>query len=143
MSSGLNLISFEKAVASLGASLQVLDDPIWVQEQSEVVYQTMLSGVVKNFEFVYELSVKMIRRQLETESLDPSEIDHDNFRTILRTAAEKGLIGDVTAWFRYRDLRNRTSHTYDHDKAIVVYEESHAFLEDAKALLAALRARNG
>jgi nucleotidyltransferase substrate binding protein (TIGR01987 family) len=58
-------------------------------------------------------------------------------------AGEKGLVADVEAWFRYRRMRNLTSHTYDRDKAREVYHDTLAFFGDAKALLAGLEARNG
>ena len=61
---------------------------------------------------------------------------------MLRVAAEKGLIADVEAWFRYRKMRNITAHTYDHDKALQVYQGTLLFITDARALLAQLEARN-
>ena len=64
-----------------------------------------------------ELSIKMIRRQIEIESSSPNEVDEGNFHEVLRVAGEKALIADVGAWFRYRKMRNMTAHTYDHEKA--------------------------
>ena len=55
-----------------------------------------------------------------------------------RSAAEKGLITDVSVWFGYRQMRNITAHTYDHQKAQQVYEGTQAFMLDARLLLARL-----
>ena len=44
---------------------------------------------------------------------------------LLRVGAEQGLVGDVKAWWVYRDKRNLTTHTYN--------------AADATELLAALR----
>ncbi len=78
---------------------------------------TLLAGVIQNFEFVYELSVKMLRRELERGSDTPGEIDAANFRDMLRIAAERGLIDNIEAWFGYRQMRNLSAHTYDQTKA--------------------------
>jgi nucleotidyltransferase substrate binding protein (TIGR01987 family) len=57
-------------------------------------------------------------------------------------AAEKGLIADVEAWLKYRKMRNITAHTYDHEKAQQVYQDTLIFIGDARALLRKLEARN-
>lgn len=102
----------------------------------------MIAGVIQNFEFVYGLCIKMLRRQLEIEAAAPAETDFLSFRNMIRTAAEKGLLSNVQAWFDYRDLRNKTSHTYDHATAMEVYKGTRAFLENARKLINALTARD-
>jgi nucleotidyltransferase substrate binding protein (TIGR01987 family) len=85
----------------------------------------------------------MIRRRIEIDSASPAETDGLSFKDILRIAGEKGLVADVEAWFRYRRMRNLTSHTYDRDKAREVYHDTPTFIGDARSLLAALDVRNG
>ncbi len=80
------------------------------------IQNTLIAGVIQNFEFVYEISTKMIKRQIEIESASPEEVDESNFRNVLRIAAENGLIADVEAWFGYRLMRNITAHTFHHKK---------------------------
>jgi nucleotidyltransferase substrate binding protein (TIGR01987 family) len=138
----LDLQALKDAVASLGDGLEVVSDPVWFNQQSDKVRNTLISGVIKNFEFVYEIGIKMVRRQIELESASPTEVDESNFREVLRVAGEKGLIADVEAWFKYRKMRNITAHTYDHDKAQQVYLDTLKFIGDARALLHALEARN-
>ena len=138
----LDLQALKDAVASLGDGLEVVSDPVWFNQQSDKVRNTLISGVIKNFEFVYEISIKMVKRQIELESASPTEVDESNFREVLRVAGEKGLIADVEAWFKYRKMRNITAHTYDHDKAQQVYLDTLKFIGDARALLHALEARN-
>jgi nucleotidyltransferase substrate binding protein (TIGR01987 family) len=106
------------------------------------VRNTLIAGAIQNFEFVYELGIKMIRRQLEMEAASPNEVDEGSFRDLMRRAGEKGLIADVAAWFNYRHMRNVTAHAYDHAKAKQVYEGSLAFVKDARALLRALESRH-
>jgi nucleotidyltransferase substrate binding protein (TIGR01987 family) len=141
--SSLDLSALRSAVASLDAGLRVTGDSAWFDAQSQAVRDTLIAGVVPNFEFVYELSVRMLRRQLERASDSPDEIDKASFRDMVRTAGEKGLIADVEAWFRHRTMRNISAHTYDHEKAKAVYHGARALLNDARVLLDALEACNG
>ncbi|WP_027996447.1 nucleotidyltransferase substrate binding protein [Simplicispira psychrophila] len=138
----LDLDALRRAVASLEDGLEVVSNADWFNQQSSKVQNTLIAGVIQNFEFVYEVGFKMLRRQIELESASPSEVDESNFRDVLRVAAEKGLIADVEAWFRYRQMRNLTAHTYNHEKAQQVYQGTLLFIGDAQALLASLEARN-
>lgn len=142
MNTKLDLTALQSAIASLGEGIAVANDEKWFYMQSQAVQNTLIAGVIQNFEFVYEISIKMLRRRLELDAASPSEIDQDNFRDLLRSAAEKGLIADVEAWFDYRKMRNATAHTYDHKKAQKVYQGTMAFIADANALLRKLEARN-
>ena len=138
----LNFDSLHSALLSLENGLDVVSNVEWFTQQSDKVQNTLVAGVIQNFEIVYELGFKMLRRQIEVESASPDEVDTFNFRDVLRAGAEKGLIADVEAWLRYRQMRNITAHTYDHDKAKQVYQGTLLFLADARALLAALEARH-
>ncbi len=138
----LDLTPLRNALASLEAALDVVGDATWFDRQPEKVRNTLVAGVIQNFEFVYEIGFKMIRRQIEAEAASPEEVDESSFRDIVRVAAEKGLISDVDAWFQYRLLRNITAHTYDQAKARRVYEGTLRFVVDARELLGRLEARN-
>ena len=138
----LDLSALQNAIASLGDGLEVVSDPDWFNDQTDKVQNTLISGVVKNFEFVFEISIKMLKRMMELESSSPTEVDESSFKDLLRTAGEKGLVADVEAWFRYRKMRNITAHTYDHQKAQQVCQDTLVFIVDARALLAALERRN-
>lgn len=142
MTEKLDLSSLRDAIGSLLQSLSVVSDKDWFGAQSCAVQNTLIAGVIQNFEFVYEQSIKMLRREMEKNAASPSEVDFGSFRDLLRTAAEKGLIANVEAWFNYRKMRNITAHTYDHEKAQQVYQGTLLFIGDAKDLLARLEARN-
>jgi nucleotidyltransferase substrate binding protein (TIGR01987 family) len=138
----LNLEPLHSALLSLENGLEVVSDAEWFTQQSDKVQNTLVAGVIQNFEIVYELGFKMLRRQIEAEAASPDEVDTFNFRDVLRVGAEKGLIADVEAWLRYWQMRNITAHTYDQDKSRLVYQGTRLFLTDARALLAALEARH-
>ena len=138
----LNLSSLRDAVDSLDGGLEVVGDSAWFNHQSSKAQKILIAGVIQHFEFVYELSAKMIVRQLKAESASHEERKDINFRDVLRVAARNGLISNVEAWFHYREMRNITSHTYDKEKAQKVYQTILEFIRDAKELLRNLEARN-
>ena len=142
MTEKLDLSALTSAIASLEDGLDVVSDDKWFSHQSAKVQNTLIAGVIQNFELVYEISIKMLRRQIEAESDSPDEVDATSFRNMLRLAGEKGLIADVEAWFKYHHMHNITAHTYNQDKAKMVYAGTLIFIEDARNLLQKLEVRN-
>lgn len=142
MNKKLDFSSLRNVISSLQDALGIVADEKWFSSQNQRIQNTLIAGVVQNFEFVYELSIKMLRRQLELEADSPESIDHASYRDMLRTAAGKGLITDVEKWFDYRYLRNLTSHTYDIEKAKQVYAQTLVFIDDAVKLLQNLESRS-
>lgn len=143
MSEGvLDLSALAAAVESLAQAMAAVEDEAWMAQQRPAVRETMRAGLVQNFEFVYELGVKMMRRRVLLEASSYEAFDHHSFNDLVRTAADLGLVADPKAWFQHRKLRNITSHTYDQAKAKLVHAEAAALLRDAKALLQVLQDRN-
>lgn len=89
--------------------------------QEAIIQDTLIAGAIQKFEFVYELSIKMLKRQLKNIESNDTDIDSTEFRDILRMAAQYGLIESPEVWLDYRKMRNITSHTYDQNKAQQVY----------------------
>jgi nucleotidyltransferase substrate binding protein (TIGR01987 family) len=85
----------------------------------------------------------MLKRQLEQELPNPSEVDGFSYRHLFRIGAERGLVQDVEAWFDYRERRSITSHTYEEEKAARVFEALPAFAGHAAELLACLKESSG
>ncbi|WP_424411546.1 nucleotidyltransferase substrate binding protein [Pasteurella sp. PK-2025] len=99
-------------------------------------------GLVQRFEFTYEISHKMLKRYLERISANPEQYDGMTFQDLIRTANEYGLLlGDWSDWKQYRDMRSRTSHTYDENTAILVMNGIPKFLSEAQHLVSTLRER--
>lgn len=130
----LELSSFEKALASLIEALAEYD-----RTQSQFVKD----ACIQRFEYTYELAHKLLKRQLEAMSPNPSEIDQMSFPDMIRTGAERGLLANGwDEWRRFRDARNATSHAYNEKKANEVFERIPAFRDEAAFLLARLQERN-
>lgn len=108
--------------------------------QSYITDLQIRDGLIQRFEFTYELSHKMLKRYLEATAANPEEFDTMTFQDLIRTGNEKGLLlGDWTDWRRYRDMRSRTSHTYDEETALQVIAGIPAFLAEAVFLVQSLQ----
>lgn len=99
------------------------------------------NSVVQCFEFSYELCWKMLKRRLELDAASPDAVDAYSYREMIREAAARRLIADPLAWFRHRELRNLTAHTYDARRAQEVLAHAPALLRDGRELLAVLESR--
>lgn len=78
-------------------------------------------GLVQRFEFTYEISHKMLKRYLALTFASPAEFDAMPFGDLIRTGNEHGLLlGNWPDWKRYREMRGKTSHTYDKGVALQV-----------------------
>ena len=122
----------QKALASLNVAL---DRSRQAKQDLE-----LRDACIQRFEYTFELSIKVIKRYLEQE-MPILLIDQINYRELLRSAFEAGLIQQVEAWFLYREARNQTSHAYDEKKAQFVYDVIFSFVEQAKFLLTQLSDR--
>ncbi len=136
----LDIAPFENAFISLGNTLEKLADEQWFNAQEEIVQDTLIAGTIQKFEFVYELSIKMLKRQLKAMADFEDEIDQSDFRDVLRLSVKVGLINDIESWIKYRQMRNITSHTYDQSKAQQIYENIQNFLISAEFLVEKLKA---
>ncbi|RKZ39021.1 MAG: nucleotidyltransferase [Gammaproteobacteria bacterium] len=130
----LDLTSLEKALKSLERAIK--------RSQGVPDDEEVRDSVIQRFEYTYELSWKMLKRQLEIDSQTPASIDAMGFKEMIREAAERSLINNPEAWFEYRRQRNITSHAYDENKAAIVYKTALIFIQDVKALLQNLKQRN-
>ena len=139
----LDLTALRAALTSLEEALSIVDDRAWVERQAAKVRNTLVAGVVQNFEFVYEVGVKMLRRRLTLDAANPGDVAALNFRDLVRLGGQAGLVEDVRAWFNYREMRNLTAHTYDPAKARAIREGASALAKDARSLLDRLEAANG
>ncbi|WP_018651655.1 nucleotidyltransferase substrate binding protein [Actinobacillus capsulatus] len=138
----LKIDALEDAFYSLEETIKQLSDLAWFNQQKWIVQDTLIAGAIQKFEFVYELSLKMMKRQLQQEAINNDDVGGYGFKDILREALRLGLINDMSKWIEYRDMRNITSHTYDQQKADAVYSRISDFLEQSRFLVEQLRQRN-
>ena len=137
----LDFSALQKAIHSLREAIESTCDESFMASLNEAQQRTMCAGVIQNFEFTYELSWKMLRRQLKVEEGE-EDISVLSRKDLFRFAAQKKLLEDPESWFIFHHARNSTSHTYDEKIAKEVYQVAVQFLPKAESLLSALQVRN-
>ena len=84
----------------------------------------------------------MLKRYLRENAASPEEIERMPFADLIRTGNAEGLLrSEWPAWRRFREMRTRTSHTYDAGVASEVVAAIPAFLAKAEHLCAELQRR--
>lgn len=102
------LDDFQKALKKLEIAL----------EKDAHLDELYLDGTIQRFEFVYELSWKLMKSYLEYQGIEvisPRETFREGFKD--------GIIDDATEWINLMINRNRTSHTYNEEIAWDIYDK--------------------
>lgn len=90
-------------------------------------------GLIKAFEYTYELSWKTLQDLLKEKGYR----DIIGPRPVIEQSFQDGLITDGKSWMQMHKSRNLTSHTYDEDTAneIVkqIQEKYYYLLKDLKS----------
>jgi nucleotidyltransferase substrate binding protein (TIGR01987 family) len=128
-------------ITSLGNAVQRLREGL-ARHKREPKDEQLRDGLIQRFEFAYELSHKMLRRYLRERVAAPDEIERLSFTDLIRTGNIQGLLrGDWPVWRRFREMRARTSHSYDERAAADVVSVIPAFLDEAAQFYAELTRR--
>ena len=125
----------------LSNAVQRLEEGL-TRYQSDTADIQIRDGLIQRFEFTYEMSHKMLKRYLEAASANPTEFDGADFQYLIRSGSEQGLLLSAwPEWRHFRDMRSKTSHTYDEEVALTVVDAIPSFLSEAKHLLVNLQQR--
>ena len=95
------LSNYKKALAVLERSV--------VTAQERKLNEMEEQGLVKGFEFTFELSWKVLKDYLESKGFKDFHGSKDTFKI----AFQEGLISNGEVWMEMIDSRNRSSHTYE------------------------------
>jgi nucleotidyltransferase substrate binding protein (TIGR01987 family) len=130
----LDISALERAISRLEEAVQAY--------QQDTSQSLIRDGLVQRFEFTYEISHRMLRRYLAANVAAPDQINTMNFADVIRLGNENGLLqGNWPRWKAFRDMRARTSHSYDEAVALDVVAGIPAFLVEAGYLRDRLRER--
>ena len=95
-------------------------------------------GVIRRFEYTYELAWKTLRDKLTEDGIT---ISSDTPRYVIKTAFAAKLINNGDAWIDMMKARNEMSHEYDTEKAEKITNQIHmnflSLLDEAHAKLKA------
>jgi len=132
---------FTLDLSSLVNAIDRLEEGV-ARYQADISDTQIRDGLIQRFAFTYEISHKMLKRYLEMASFTPDQFDGMPFQDVIRSGNEQGLLlSDWPSWRKFRDMRGKTSHTYDEAKALEVVAEIPAFLAEARYLRDQLKAR--
>ncbi|GHU60725.1 hypothetical protein FACS189445_0850 [Spirochaetia bacterium] len=134
MNTKLDLSSLEGAIKALQTSIEVYHK---FDKDDVDLSESLRSGVIQNFEVVYELCWKFMKRWLEI-NINPEIVAGVTRKEFYRIAGENKLIADVEKWWVFHEGRNRTSHVYDGAVADDVLETAFQFLPHAKTFVSLL-----
>jgi nucleotidyltransferase substrate binding protein (TIGR01987 family) len=125
-----------KSIEQLQASLRYQQSDLALNDKD--IGKQFRAAAIQAFECCFEIGIKMLRRRLE-EILRGAEVERFSYRDLLGTGVEKGFIDDPHAWFRYREMRNITSQSYDEAKAEMIASVLPEFAGRALCLLQELQ----
>jgi len=136
MTSGkLDFTSLRNALARLAEGYK--------RYQTDVSDIQIRDGLIQRYEFTYEISHKMLKRHLEMTAANPEAFDALPFSDLIRTGNEQSLLkSDWSAWKVFREMRAKTSHTYDEHIAQTVVQVIPAFIEEIEFLVRQLDQRS-
>jgi nucleotidyltransferase substrate binding protein (TIGR01987 family) len=130
----IDISALERAIGRLEEAMEA-----YQRDTSQTIIR---DGLVQRFEFTYEISHRLLQRYLAANALPPELINGMNFADIIRAGNESGLLlGNWPRWKAFRDMRARTSHSYDEAVALDVVAGIPAFLDEARYLRDRLRQR--
>jgi nucleotidyltransferase substrate binding protein (TIGR01987 family) len=130
----IDISPLERAIARLEEALDIY--------RLDTSQSLIRDGLVQRFEFTFELSHRLLKRYLEDNAAPSEDFDGMNFADLIRIGNEHGLLfGNWPRWREYRDMRAKTSHTYNEITALEVVAGIPAFLEEARYLRDRLRER--
>ena len=136
----LNLTSLSNAILQIEEALAYAQSDL--AKDDPRLARHLRAAAIQAFEFTYELSIKMLKRYLETLKANPAAVDEMTFNELIRSGYEAGLLkAELSDWKNFRRDRGTTSHAYDEDKARAVFATIPAFLAEAKFLLAEINTR--
>lgn len=106
----------------------------------EVYRHAVQDSLVKRFGYTLEVAWKSCKRYLNEQGF--SEAAAGSPKSIMRLAAEAGVIRSAAHWIRYIDARQSTSQDYSQAKAGDLLAIVDDFYEDATALYQTLSAES-
>lgn len=78
----------------------------------------VIDGAIQRFEFTFELAWKLAKATLAHQG-----VESNTPRSAIKEAYKAGLIKDGEGWIDMLEDRNKTSHIYDENEALRIYQK--------------------
>jgi nucleotidyltransferase substrate binding protein (TIGR01987 family) len=135
------MLSDQRSLHSLERLINLLQEG-YTRHYSTKEDLQIRDGLILRYKYLYEKSHKMLKRYLEMTAPNPDIYNSMSFADLIRSGNEQALLrSDWTKWRVYREIRAKTSHTYDESTAIEVLSVVADFILEAQYLLGGLRKR--
>lgn len=121
-------MSLEIRIQKLSNALERLDEVLKEPETS-----ITRDAAIQRFEFCFELSWKAAKAYMLEQGIECASP-----KSCIREAFKQSLIQDEAVWLGMIGDRNLTSHTYDEETAISIYEQLPMYLKHMQTLLKAM-----
>lgn len=89
-----------------------------------------VDAAIQRFEFCYELLWKALKKML----LDQENIEVQSPKQVLQQAYALGWIKDEKLWLQMAQDRNLTSHTYQEELALEIYQRIPTYLKAMQSM---------
>ena len=93
-------------------------------------------GLIQRFEYTLELSWKTAKKVLQFNG-----IESDTPKNVVREMGQLGWVESPEAWIDYIDKRNETSHMYNEEVAVKIFNVIKGFIHDAEKLIETLEGK--
>ena len=122
-------------------ALESLDRAV-TRAQANPQDEELRDATIQRFEYCFELSWKMLKRQLESDLPNQASVDSMSFKELMREGFERGYINDPEEWFVFREQRHTVAQVYDETKAKIVFASAVKLNVVARSLLESLKLKN-
>jgi len=135
----LNVEHLNRTVATLEQALLAIEQH--PEATDGVLFDLYRNAAIKSFELSLETAGKLLRKALKAFEASPRTVDGWVFNDVLRHAGKHSILSsaEVERWLAYRANRNSTAHDYGAGFANDTLQLLPAYLQDVRALAAALQ----
>lgn len=119
-----------QSMSNLERALMRLEEALLEDPNNSLV----VDGTIQRFEFTVELFWKTLKRILLSEGIETKTP-----KETLKEAYQAGWLSNEKAWLQMLKDRNETSHTYDHESALKIWENIKSYFPEMKKTLNTLK----
>lgn len=125
----LNINKIKDKLDDLKRALKKLNESVKRDPSKDDI---VIDATIQRFEFTYELSWKLMKIYLEFNG----NLEVTSPRKAIKEAFKEGIISEGEIWLQMLQDRNRTSHTYDEECALEIFENiKNIYLNPIKKLV--------